>query len=192
MPKHVTISGSGAFIDVPTARTQGVCHENTQQGLQDSRKEQSSQGETWEGFLYAQASDSKRKGQIMSIDRIFYWTEERKPTFEQVVMIAEDFVGNPAYKIDNEKQKVILAVPGTASFPFRRIRPDFAQTFPSEQRWLEIFYYDDHYDVVTRMQDEFTGVVADGLAKAIRRYFAAIPESEVDLEESDAVDGEGQ
>lgn len=46
---------------------------------------------------------------------------------------------------------------------------------PPEERFIEIYVDDDHLDVITRMQDDYTCAVADGFYKHIARRWQGVP-----------------
>lgn len=114
----------------------------------------------------------------MACDRFVYWNE-RKPTKEEIQLVLEDFFG-PVAKVEwhEDQNRFYATIVGEKSPPFRRIKDahPFVDTEVSE-RWIEVYVDDDNIDVMTRMQDELTNVLAAGVAKMFARYWEGRLES---------------
>jgi hypothetical protein len=111
----------------------------------------------------------------MSQDRFVYWNE-RKPTKEEIRHVLEDYLSEVAVEIKKDRRGFVVRLAGTYSFPFKRIDDCSRLVDPSQdggERWLEVYIDPKYLDVITRMADEFTNVVATGLANVFVRYWGA-------------------
>ena len=134
----------------------------------------------------------------MALDR-FVNFKDKKPTVRQLKILLEDYL-NGAGEIDYSKvnQKTLYVVlPGKPSFPFRRMEPKLKahQTLFDEvkERWFEVCFVSlnqshqikkdkdsgekykigPNIDVITRLADEYTNIVAAGFAELVARYYQA-------------------
>lgn len=120
----------------------------------------------------------------MALDRFVYF-EKEVPTREQVTIILEDYLHGLGEIDRDDKDRVFVKIPGAYSSPFRRINERAARDqkvfgpggdLEDPGRWFEVFFdlNDEggkNIDVITRMADEVTNVIAEGFAKLIARYF---------------------
>lgn len=107
----------------------------------------------------------------MAIDRFVRWKTER-PSFEDVQTVLEDFLGDVLVKLDVDGKHISAKIVGKPSFPFRRIHGDeflAPMTEQHSERWLEVHVDKAYVDVITRITDEFTNVVAEGFAALCAR-----------------------
>jgi hypothetical protein len=111
----------------------------------------------------------------MGHDRFMYF-EERKPTPGEVERVLGNFFnGVGELKQDGRRWTVLL--PGQPRAALQGI--DGARPLPvrDDERWLEVFHDQEHappyIDVITREQDEFVSVLADGLVALLARFFKA-------------------
>jgi len=120
----------------------------------------------------------------VAFDRFVRW-QAKRPTDKELRHLLEDYLGGMG-KIKNKSQKkskrpwFFVTLPGRPSFPFRRMpeikgtsREAYLKDF--NERWFEV-YVDDknkYVDVMTRQGDELTGVIAQGFAELLTRYFKA-------------------
>lgn len=110
----------------------------------------------------------------MALDRIIKW-REKKPTRAELRTVFEAFFGGAAtYK--DEKDRLFITLPGKNTFPFRSIveRP----YHPCEEhpdRWIEVWYNPSlgGIDIITRQSDEYTNVLARGMADMLVRFYEA-------------------
>jgi hypothetical protein len=112
----------------------------------------------------------------MGIDRFVYWREKPGPSMEDIKTVLEDYLGGAAVEVSINQQHITAILVGRPNFPFRRV-PDHesmaATSEQHEQRWLEVYVGPkrDHIDIITRMTDEFTNVVAEGFAQLAARFW---------------------
>jgi len=117
----------------------------------------------------------------MASDRFIYFDAER-PTNEQVGWVIEDYFGKAAVSIEwserTSRWEVLL--PGNKSVACRRVAPETvwaqcANELSTEERFIEVFFTergaDEQLSVTTRLADEYTDTVADGLATLLARYW---------------------
>jgi len=112
----------------------------------------------------------------MALDRFVYLKDE-KPTREQLEQVLRNYIGE-AGTINFENNMWFCTLPGKPThllqgvdgFPQERCVP-----LRDDERWFEIFYNKDdpkpHIDVITRQQDEFTTVVANGFQQLCARIW---------------------
>jgi len=105
----------------------------------------------------------------MARDHFVYWDKER-PTAEQVLFVCEDFMGAMG-DVEQQEDRIFINLLGNYSSPIARIHPDLAVGARSDNRWIEVITDDDGLDVLTRMQDELTNVIALGLAQVFARVW---------------------
>ena len=99
-----------------------------------------------------------------------YWGE-RKPDQVQFNTFLEDFFGGAAMWSWTGPGRATVRLPGRSSHPFGRL-VDFPMAAPVHaERWIEVILTAESVDILTRMQDEYTGVLADGMAAAIERFW---------------------
>lgn len=130
----------------------------------------------------------------MGFDRFVLFDKE-KPTLEELKLILEDYLGGLG-AIDYQEGCWFVTFPGTPSFPFKRSHPDYAYMGAGlhSERWFEVYVgsldqkpgeaMGPNVDVITRMQDELVGNIADGFAKLLRRFYKA--KSDEEQEKTDA------
>jgi hypothetical protein len=110
----------------------------------------------------------------MARDRFVYWLAEA-PSIHDIQRALEDYLG-AAGDIAADGFRFVAWLTGTSSHPMRRILPHdtrvraFAEQ-ASQTRAFEVIVADDHLDVITRMGDEYTNVVAEGFAAFAARYW---------------------
>lgn len=109
----------------------------------------------------------------MACDRFVCWAEV-KPTKNEAESIIKNYLDEAATEIKWDKDRFFVTLVGKPSFPFKDIITSDPSVF-SETRWLEVYLAQDNLDVITRMGDEYTNTVADGLANLfVRLYDAAL------------------
>lgn len=108
----------------------------------------------------------------MALDRFVYW-KERCPTFQEVQHVLEDFF-NGAAEVRRSTDRWICTLPGAPQSPLHRVdrllveAPD---AHADGERWIEVFMHEDSLDIITRMADEYTNALAEGLARIFARYW---------------------
>jgi len=120
----------------------------------------------------------------MGADRFVYWTTDRKPTWAEIRMVTEDFLGEMATTIaepgDGKLNVLFVTLVGKHSHPLRRIdgtSPALSEYLrqPQEPGWegryLEVWEHNDSVNIETRRQDEVTMRIADGLAGVFARFW---------------------
>lgn len=123
----------------------------------------------------------------MAADRFirFDGPKARRPKKDELLLVLKNFVGGAGgVEWVDDQDRAYITLPGHPSFPFRglpemegRDRHDGEQDRP---RWIEVWQdpRDGTVDVMTRGMDEFTNVVAEGVAKMIARWWGGEYEDE--------------
>jgi hypothetical protein len=111
----------------------------------------------------------------MSLDRFVYFPE-RRPTRQQVRSILADYLAGAGVIDSSDNERLIVGLVGLPSYPFKSLDNCAAGMYEEHNgRWLEVFIgldaNDKYIDIITRTQDEFTNVVAEGFAALMCRYF---------------------
>lgn len=109
----------------------------------------------------------------MALDR-FVNFKERRPSKEEVGLVLRDFFGPDAAKIEWDNGRYFVTLPGKNSFPFASLPDALRDPFAGEEareRWIEVYVAKDQFDVITRSHDEYTNVIAEGLARMFARYW---------------------
>jgi len=108
----------------------------------------------------------------MALDRFIRFPKHR-PSRENTERVLKNFLGEAGRVEWREDQRSFyISLPGSPGFPFEGIS-DIPQMgrYSGNERWIEIFYDAEQFDVITRQQDEFTNVVANGIAQMFARYW---------------------
>ncbi len=117
----------------------------------------------------------------MPSDNFVYWKKNgKKPTCEEVEKVVADFLGEVLKEShwSEDKYRLFVTLVGQWSHPIMRVvDPDVRTKLEAQRpedpgwqsRFLEVYTDDEHFDVMTRMQDEFTGVCARALAAIFAR-----------------------
>ncbi len=106
----------------------------------------------------------------MAIDRFLKW-KDKVPSIKEVAIILEDYLGKGA-KVELQDKRIFGTVPGTPSFPFKRVVEGMGKEFNDQnERWIEIYMDEKDIDIITRGQDEFTNNVAQGFYELIKRFY---------------------
>jgi hypothetical protein len=102
----------------------------------------------------------------MACDRFVYWRGEKKrPSKVAIRKALIGYIGG-AGKVYWKANRFFAYPPGVPSDPFPGLGPPVQDT-----RWFEVYLHEDAIDVITRMADEFTMVVAEGFAALCARYW---------------------
>jgi len=104
----------------------------------------------------------------MAADRVVDWSENRSrmPNGDQLLMLLEDYLGGSG-KIAWEMNGFLSCTLIGAGSNAQRRWPGFNRMEYPEVRWFEVWPAEDSIDVITRVQDDFTRAVADGLVKLL-------------------------
>jgi hypothetical protein len=112
----------------------------------------------------------------MACDRFVYFRKD-VPSRERVQKILENFFGGcgTLSGSSNHPSWWTIVLPGKPTSPFEGL-PDGHRhpTFGNETRWIEVILQVEggaSLNVLTRVQDEFTNAIADGLARAFARFY---------------------
>lgn len=109
----------------------------------------------------------------MALDRFIYFKKGKTPSLETIRDTLEDYLGGALEKLDVQ-DRIFATLRGKPSFPLKRI-PEMAKYAEAseqhEERWFEVCRTDTSIDVITRMTDEYTNVVADGFAALVARFW---------------------
>jgi len=109
----------------------------------------------------------------MSQDR-FVTFDKRKPTRDEVESVLRNYFDEAA-DIKWADDRWIATLPGKWSFPFVEIVGYSPRPREIAERWIEVYVGKrskvGNLDVITRQQDEYTNVLADGLARMFARYW---------------------
>ncbi len=111
----------------------------------------------------------------MALDRFVYWGSE-VPTKEIIYQTLQCYLGMAVDEISIDDNRMTAVLVGAPSFPFRHIKgyEDFAAASEiHDERWFEVYYDSKYVDIITRMADEYTNVVADGFAALCARFWKA-------------------
>lgn len=112
----------------------------------------------------------------MALDRFVYWKKnKRSPSLKRLREVLEDYLGDAAVKVElADRNRIIALLRGRPTFPFRRVHgyKDMGRVFEKQdERWIEVYRHTGAIDVITRLSDEYTNVVAEGFAKLCARFW---------------------
>lgn len=121
----------------------------------------------------------------MGADRFVYWQDGKRPTHQEIRHVVEDYLGEMAVEYEEEPEMVrrlphpiFVTLVGKHSHPLKRVREAMAipgvvmdQEPGWEGRYLEVWIHQDSVNIETRMQDEITMRIADGLAQVFARFW---------------------
>ena len=119
----------------------------------------------------------------MSQDRIIIWKKKR-PSKRDIGIIASDYFGEIA-EVRWEDDRYFCKVVGMTSYPLKNI-PAAIEMFPVGQvggvpigeRSIEIWLNKSYMYIITRLQDEITNAMAEGLATVFTRFYQAEREAD--------------
>jgi hypothetical protein len=138
-------------------------------------------------FIYLRHLPFCLGASLMGQDRFIAWKDKaNRPTMAEIKQVAENFLGGIG-KVEipeNDDCRLFILLPGTNTNALRGIKdvPDFInipaddKTLP-KKRWIEVFHdpAEDKdpltTDIITRMQDEFTGCIATQLQAILARWW---------------------
>lgn len=108
----------------------------------------------------------------MALDRFINFKEKR-PTKEEVELVLGNFFGPEAAKIEWHNGRFYITLPGKNSSPYASL-PDapfdpFKNT--NQERWIEVYVSEEQFDVITRGHDDYTNVLAAGIAKVFAQHW---------------------
>ncbi len=109
----------------------------------------------------------------MPRDRVVRFDEESQPRARaDLKHLVEDYFGAVAASVEWQEDRFYVTLVGRPSCPARRI--DWAphlvrRPYDDEVRSIEVWMGDDSIYVMTRMQDDLTSCLADGLVSLIAR-----------------------
>ena len=111
----------------------------------------------------------------MASDRFIWFKGEHKvPSKDDVESVLKNFFGEGTATLSWGEGRFYATLPGTPSFPFRELPDALRDPFEGEgdrERWIEVYMDTDNIDVMTRGMDEYTNVLAEGIAGMIARYW---------------------
>ena len=113
----------------------------------------------------------------MAFDRIVYW-KDKAPPRDAIEKLTRCFFGEAA-QVEWSENRLVCTLPGTISpalrgqegLPENRVHIYEWEHQQKRERWVEVWCGSDTVDVITREQDEFTAVLADGLSATLARFF---------------------
>ena len=117
----------------------------------------------------------------MATDRILHWADE-VPSEAELTTLCNDYMGmagGASWHFD----RLVIRLKGYLSRALINMpkataeQKHFWTSQALEPRVIEVFFDDEHVDVITRSADEFTCAVADGLVALIARHWGAKPEA---------------
>jgi hypothetical protein len=112
----------------------------------------------------------------MSTDRFIDFPKGKRPKKAEVELVVRNFFGDGAEKVEWSQKSLIVKLVGMGTFPFEGLVDEHGPVTDHfskrRERWIEVYATRGHMDVITRMQDEYTMVLADGLAEVFRRYWS--------------------
>lgn len=99
--------------------------------------------------------------------------EEATP--EQIEMILEDYI-DKAGKVTTDSSREgspawFVVLKGRPSFPFKRVHPALRTFVDARERYIEVYLEEKAIRVTTRMADEYTNNVADGIIQMLARFY---------------------
>lgn len=109
----------------------------------------------------------------MGLDRFVYWSKTR-PSLPVIRKVLEDYLDAALKELHVDGSLITVLLHGKPSFPFKRIRKAAKFRGASEahpERWFEAYCTYSYVDVITRMTDEYTNVVAEGFAALAARFW---------------------
>lgn len=110
----------------------------------------------------------------MALDRFVYFGSKRKPKKDEIESVLRNFFGEDAAKIEWSETRWLILLPGKGTFPYEGIVDEHGPVKDHikerRERWIEV-YPGNPLDVITRMQDEYTNVLAAGLAEVFARFW---------------------
>jgi len=105
----------------------------------------------------------------MALDRFVYWKKKKRPSRKKVKTLVEDFFKGLSLEITEQDNSLYILLPGKPHSPWARLLPSIGKEIQKE-RWIEV-YIDTHYvDVITRLGDHITNVLAEGLTQLLAQY----------------------
>lgn len=113
----------------------------------------------------------------MASDRFVHFKKDRRPTREEIERLLGNFFGDgTTTSIEWEGGRFYVSLPGHLSFPFAGLMDEvtsmeMATAEDDRGRWIEVYVARTNVDVITRGMDEYTNVLADGLAEVIARFW---------------------
>lgn len=117
----------------------------------------------------------------MACDRFVRWkTKKAAPTRKEIGLALEDYLGGIAESVKWDEDRFFATLKGSNSLPYARLDPakyllttilDARTEDAGRKRWIEVWMRGKEVDVITRQQDELTGVVADGFAAFLARFW---------------------
>lgn len=112
----------------------------------------------------------------MSSDRFIYFEPGKVPSSEDVGTLIEDYLGAAMVSKEWDASRWTVLLSGTISFPFVRLEPEWvpslaARAEAGRKRSIEVYIGEDYIDVLTRSQDRYTSVLADGLVELVAHYW---------------------
>lgn len=115
----------------------------------------------------------------MARDRFINWNRST-PTLANVLSVFEDYLGGAALKVEVvDDFRIIAILAGKPRYPFRREPSNEKYRAGQEshdERWIEVYWAKTNIDVITRMTDTFTNIVADGFAALAAQYWNGVQE----------------
>jgi hypothetical protein len=109
----------------------------------------------------------------MAIDRFVNW-KKKGPSLARVKAVLRDYLGEGAVKITADEHRITALLVGKPSYPFKSIKAYSKYREATEvhdERWIEVYVTKGNIDVITRMTDEYTNVVAEGFAVLAARFW---------------------
>jgi len=112
----------------------------------------------------------------MALDRFVWWKTKRRPTRDEIGTVLRGFFKGFGARVTWNQDRYFIKLPGEITHPLNRIKGAYKQHGPEkgfEDRWIEVWPSKDGkcLDVMTRMQDEVTNALAEGLAQLFARFW---------------------
>lgn len=112
----------------------------------------------------------------MAADRFVKW-EDARPTKDEIHLVLVNFLGDAARQVYWDKDRFFVLLRGSKTFPFKGLGNSLEEgqlanfAPPHDERSIEVHVSTDTLDVITRLADEYTCVLADGIARMFARYW---------------------
>lgn len=111
----------------------------------------------------------------MAFDRFIYWTD-LIPSKKDIELVLVNFFGDAA-EVKWNKDRWFVTLKGETSVALKDVckyAAEFHNELMSDTRWIEVWWSEGRcIDIITRMQDDYTNCLAEGLEAVIKRHWRA-------------------
>ena len=113
----------------------------------------------------------------MASDRFVNFPKGKGPKKAEVELVVRNFFGEAAQEIEWSQSSLLVKLPGIGTFAYEGLVDEHGTVTDhltkrgERERWIEVYTTRGHLDVITRMQDDYTNVLAGGLAEVLARFW---------------------